>query len=499
MAVNPPAYADTQNSIIAYIQNNLVVTDQFGNRVIPNFSNGSVLLTFADVLALCMDSFYGQMVAVDAALRLASAQGPDLDALGALVGAVRQPGAYAQFPVKFTRNIITGDTIPIPVGTRVLARDQFGNASIEALTIQDFTLPLGTAGQIVGGAASGWAVVQATSVGIAGNIGAGQVAQLGATIAGVDTVSNPQVSSVITPVVTHAGTPGTTTREFGVVAHGLTGTTPVSRVTTTTGAASPNGTNYDIVTWTLTNDVGPGGYDVLLNTGTSGAPVWGLIANVGPSVTTANYQGAATTAYAGPTVNTTQQGVGGIDVEPDDGNPGFRQRIPTVLQSIAKSTQPAIISAVAAVSGVLRVFGVDDATPGVFDLYYVGSTYPLSTTQQAAIAAAYTAYKAAGIRVSPTQVQLTAVSVHYTYAPTPGTDAGYLVAPINSAINAYFASLNLGDPVRWSGVAQAISNVPGVGAVNSVVLNSQSANTDVAGVAGTLYGPPANYTVTIGS
>jgi uncharacterized phage protein gp47/JayE len=188
-----------------------------------------------------------------------------------------------------------------------------------------------------------------------------------------------------------------------------------------------------------------------------------------------------------------------VDLEPDDGNPGFRQRIPTVLQAVAKSTNPAIIAAVAAVTGVTRVFGSDNATPGIFDLYYVGNVYPLPSTAQTAIATAYTAYKAAGIKVNPHEVQLTAVTVHYTFAALSGVDAGSLIIPINSAINAYFATLSLGDPVRWSGVSQAISNVPGVAAVNSVILNGDPANMDVAGVAGTLYGAPATYTTTIGS
>jgi uncharacterized phage protein gp47/JayE len=209
------------------------------------------------------------------------------------------------------------------------------------------------------------------------------------------------------------------------------------------------------------------------------------------STPTLAYTGQTTTIYAIPTSNTTNAGVGGADDEPDDGNPGYRQRIPTVLQSAASSTAPAIITAVSAIPGVTRVFGVD-ATPGTFDLYYAGSSYPLPDFTIAAITAAYLKTKAAGIFVSPLQVLPARVDITYTFKSTPGIVASTLITAINASIAGYFYGLNLGDPVSSARVQAAILNTPGVASVNpQITLTVEGGATytglDVPGSPTTLY------------
>lgn len=499
MAVTPPAYYDIQNAVIADITTNLVIIDPTtGQQIMPNFSVGSVFLTLAEVIALVMDAFYGQLVQVDAALRLATAVGSDLDAIGALLGCSRLPGSYATVPVQFTRNQTSANQINIPTELGILALDIFGNPTIEFVTVQDPTQPLGVAGVVLPGATTGWALAEAVATGTGGNVGANQVVQIqGTPLAGVSSVGNPQVAQPAIPTVTVNNTAGTTTRQYAIVAHGLTGTTPLSPVgQTTTGNATPN----DTISWASVPNAYS--YDVLFNTGSTGSPVWQLLANVGSGTLTYTYTGQATTVYALPNGNTTNTGIGGSNSEPDDGNPGYRQRIPTVLQAAAKSTNPALVLAVGAISGVVKVF-VSDGAAGVCNVYYVGSSNPLSAATISAIGTAISNTKAAGIQVVSSQITPTVVAVSYTFAAAAGQTAANLITPINQAITNYFNTLNLSAPVRWSQVAAAIAGVPGVAACNSITMvpagGSTYTNQDVPAVNGVLYGAPTSYTVTFGS
>lgn len=63
---------------------------------------------------------------------------------------------------------------------------------------------------------------------------------------------NPLFTAPVAPVVTQAGTPGAKTDKYVVVAKRSDGTLLASAETTTTASATTmNGTNYNVVTWTV--------------------------------------------------------------------------------------------------------------------------------------------------------------------------------------------------------------------------------------------------------
>lgn len=104
------------------------------------------------------------------------------------------------------------------------------------------------------------------------------------------------------PVITHGGTPGSTAYTYKVTAIDANGETEVSTGTATaTGAATLNGTNTNIVTWTKVT--GATGYKIY-RTASSGSPsTTGLVGTVGDVATFTDTGIAATDSP--PSTNTT--------------------------------------------------------------------------------------------------------------------------------------------------------------------------------------------------
>ncbi len=121
----------------------------------------------------------------------------------------------------------------------------------------------------------------------------GAISTLG--LIGLTNATSAAVPPAPVPVITQAGTPGTTVVEYAVVAHFADGSVSVGLGSTATAAASLNGTNYNIVTWA---SVGATTYD-LYRILTDGVPsTLGLIAS---GVTSPhNDQGAAGDGAATP-------------------------------------------------------------------------------------------------------------------------------------------------------------------------------------------------------
>jgi uncharacterized phage protein gp47/JayE len=487
MSITAPSFDQIKNAAVAEMTARLYTTVA-GTRLVPDFGEGSVLLTLSEVIALVLDSFYGQLLAADATLRLGTATGTDLESLVALLGVERNLGSFALVPVKFTRATVDGSTITIPTGKRVLARDQLGNTTLAFVTVQGAGLALGVAGTIAGGAADGWAWVQATEAGRAGNISAGQIALLGDPISGVDFVSNPQVTTPLAPtVVSNAGS-GTTYR-YALAAHGVGGQTPVGARTTVSGGVSPNNT----ISWTAIIDAAS--IDVLVDsTPLATTPSWQLLQNVAGTATSVVDSGQGRSgAYSAASINTTNTGSGGVEEEEDD---DLRARAPQVLYVSAKSTSLAVQDAVLAVPGVSRVFvrdaGQDGLAAGNARLYVQGDSSPLSATVISAVNSAITATKAAGITITWSEAVPSPVTVTYT-AVSDGSvsPASSLAAPIATALQAYFDTLVVGNGVALSGVMSAIQNVPAIVSVTSVTmvaLGTTYNNASVPGQTGVLFG-----------
>lgn len=489
MTLSVPTYDECKSTVIAAIQAGLQIT--VGGVVVqPTFADGSVFLTFSEVLSLVLDLFYGQLLAADAALRLPSATGADLDTLVALLGQVRKGGGFALVPVKFTRLTSAPTVVTIPAEARVLALDSAGLPSLEFSTLQGAGLDAGVAGEIAAGASAGWAWAQATEAGAAGNIAAGQIALLGEAISGVDVVSNPQVPQPSAPtVVSNAGS-GTTT-QYRLVASGVSGQTTPSPLGSVSGGSSPNNT----LTWPAVQDAA--GIDVLVNTGSVGVPVWKLVQQVAGDATTLTDTGQGRAAvYALPATNSTNAGTGGSDAEDDE---ALRARAPTALAVAGRATEVAIDDAVLAVVGVSRVFlqdaGENGQAAGTAQVYVLGQGPTLSGTAQGQIGAAIAATKAAGVQVSWSQVVPQAVAVTYV-AHSDGTVSppSALAGPIASALAGYLAGLELGAGVPLSGIITAIARVVGVASVAGIVMVTSVAGTpttytmqDVPGQAGILY------------
>ena len=468
-ALTFPSYDSLKASIIADVQQN--VKPMVNGQVVPvDYSLGSNILTLTEIVSLVMDQFFGQLQLVDLALRLSSAQGDDLDDIGALVDCARIQGAQSTAVAKFSRQSFLGATaVNIPVGVRVYAYDQYQNPVIEFSTVQDPSLNPGIAGVLPSGAQAIWLYVQATDVGTLGNVVAGQLAVIGDPIPGIDTVSNPQVASVPTgPTVTNQGTNHGQTYQYMIVANGVTGSalpSPVGQVLT--GDNTPN----NLITWTGVADAAT--YTVLRNTGTVTTPVWQQVGLTASTITSLVDNNLVPIAYALPSVNTTNTGIGGIDREADD---DYRARIPTALAAKSTATMASLLGVVAAIPGVTQAFGVDAGQNGLAAGYaqiqFVGSSNPISAATLTAIINAIAATKAAGIIVSELQIVPIPVNVAYTFAAQSGVTASTLITAIDTAISNMLSSQTPGTPIRYGQIMLVIQNVAGVAAATRVAVQA---------------------------
>jgi len=491
--VTYPSYDSIVASLTDALVRGVSVTVN-GAPVLVNVSQGTVNLTLIQLIALVADALYGKLQLTDQGLRLRTATGSDLEDLIALLGVVRAVGLLASVPVKMSRRTVTGSAVIIPVGIRVLARDSTGALSIVFLTLQSPLMPLGQAGTIAGGSADGWVFATAVVAGSAGNIAAGQIIQLGDPIVGVDTASNPGVGTPGAPSVTPT-LGASTTYQYQVVANGVTGQTlPSALGQTTTGPGVLDGAHYNDLAWTAVSDAAS--YVILRNIGIPSVPTWAYLATT--SALTYRDNGAALpdATYAVPASNTTNAGSGGADAE---GDIPLRQRAPQALAVAARATRDAVVGAVAAISGVARVFAIDAVVggtppPGSFQLRYTTTSgAALSVGGQAFLLTEVARVKGLGIAPDIARLIPVPVAIAYAVSKAPGVaDGSTLVPPINAAITAYMNTLSLTAPVRFSQVVAAILSVPGAAAVTALTMTPQAGGTytfaDVPYYIGTLYG-----------
>jgi len=495
MALTLPSYADILSIILSVYRTQETATVT-GIAVPVDISPGSPEYALATATATVLDAFYGQLDSADSGLRLASASGADLDAIGDLTGTERKPELLATVAIAANRYTTSSTPVIVAAGRKLTVQTPSG-ATIGVVTQQDPTLPTGQAGVIAAGATQGYVLAQAAAgTGVSGNVGAGSLVSPGDAFPGVDFFMIPVVAQPGAPVVATVGTTGTTTDQYQAVARGRQGTTTPGAVTTlTTGNATLSGTNYNAITVPNQGDGTQGnalGYDILKNVGTSANPSWQLLgATVAPG-NSVNDTGQATTTYPYPTTYTANSGAGGVDPEPDDGAPGYRQRIPTNVAAQAGATLAAVQAAMDNVVGVTAAFVLDGAAAGTATATYTAPLVPAPALVQSAVAAAVLASKPLGVQIAaPSQVVPTATAVTYTVTALPGvTNKSNLITPIYNALVAYFNGQTPGYPVYWSAVSGAIYSVPGVASVVSLTLQPAGGSVysgDIAGSAGRLY------------
>jgi uncharacterized phage protein gp47/JayE len=155
-----------------------------------DFSVGSILLAFAQAVAMVALWLQGLILQLLTTTRAATATGSDLDSWMADFGVTRLPATAATGTVRFSRFTAT-QAATIPLGTVV----QSGDGTQQFFVIADAAQAAFNAGDeaylIPAGVASIAATVQAATPGLAGNLAAGAISALGQSLSGVDSVTNP--------------------------------------------------------------------------------------------------------------------------------------------------------------------------------------------------------------------------------------------------------------------------------------------------------------------
>jgi uncharacterized phage protein gp47/JayE len=154
-----------------------------------DFSVGSILLAFAQAVAMVTLWLQGLILQLLTTTRAATASGSDLDSWMADFGVTRLPAAAATGRVIFSRFTAT-QAAAIPLGVVVQSAD----AKQQFFVIGDVSEAAYNAGDeaylIPAGVASITATVQAVTPGLAGNVAGGAITALGQSISGVDSVTN---------------------------------------------------------------------------------------------------------------------------------------------------------------------------------------------------------------------------------------------------------------------------------------------------------------------
>jgi hypothetical protein len=169
----------------------MIATWQANTGVTGTFEDGDALLAFWQSVATQLDFLQAQIKLVLALVRAQTSVGADLDSWMAQFGFTREPATFASGPVTFGKLVPTPSTITIPVGSIV----QTPGGAIQYQVVADASQPTWNAaanGYVLPvGASSLTATVQALVAGSAFNVIATQLSQLGSTIPGIDTVTNP--------------------------------------------------------------------------------------------------------------------------------------------------------------------------------------------------------------------------------------------------------------------------------------------------------------------
>jgi len=473
MPFNLPQYVDILATVLADFASGIVQYNSLGQRIPPDLSEGSPLLALARRAAAIEDALYGLAEKMDAATRLSSAQGQDLADIGYPEGITPIPGLAAAWPVKYGRVVGTTGAVPLPALAAVRAPNPVAGGTLLAHLQQDPAQPSGVAGVLPAGANSVWIFAPSDTVGAAGNIASGQI-NGGDPISGVQLLGNPQTADPVAPTLTVMGTAGTTTVSYRMVVHGITGTTLPGLIATITNAPTTFGVGSGVhVTWATPDDSTM--VDILKLVG----GVWmGLVVNTSQGFI--DDTGQAPFAYGPlPTLNTTQRATGGVD---DESDTSLRARIPTAPAARGSATLASIMTKVAAVPGVARVFG-QDLTPsnGYVTIRVVPQAPPFTLQQRASVQNVIDTNRAGGVTGILIEQPLTPVDVAYTVQTPAGTfTPSYLVPGINAAITAYLAGLPLAGQVLYTGLVAAIS-----GAVAPLVVTISALTMTVSG---TVYG-----------
>lgn len=510
MPYTPPTYDNLVSQLVALAQAKPQVSVG-GVPGQPDLTEGSDILTQIESQAFLADFFNAALAQFYVDHDFDQATGAALANLLAPRGLRPVPAGYAIAPVLCGRNAASatlGQPVVIPAalpatpttagqtGYRFLAVDQTGALTIAFQAMQNPYLPVGQAGVIPAGASATWVLALAEVAGSAGNVAAGAIRGIGsAVLAGLDTVSNPPVSSTAAPTIGQGGTPGAATNQYAVVARGQQGRALMSAAgTTTTAPAVLTAVNYNAVTWQPVDNAS--GYDVLTLVGAS----WMLLGAVAQSTTSLNDTGQTPQAYALPTINDANAGAGGTDAESDT---AFRAR--TLATATAGGgggggSDGALVTAALGIAGVTAAFVVDNPTAGTCTLSYVAQPNPFPPLLAQQLGAQVDQAAAAGAVTTCQQLTPTPVAVAYTYVPTRNAPAT-VIANLNAVVTAYLGTLAPGQAVRDSALAAAMQAVPGVDHIVSrtytVTGGGVYTNADVVGQSGILYsaGP---LTVTTG-
>ena len=510
MPYTPPAYDALVAQLVALAQSKLQVSVG-GVLGQPDLTEGSDILTQIESQAFLQDFFNAALAQFYTDHDFDQATGAALANLLAPRGLRPLPACYAIVPVLCSRNAASatlGQPVVIPpaipatpttagqTGYRFLAADQTGALTIAFQAMQNPYLPVGQAGVIPAGASATWVLAVAEVAGNAGNVAAGAIRGIGsAVLAGLDTVSNPPVSSTAAPTIAQSGTPGAATNQYAVVARGQQGRALMSAAgTTTTAPAVLTAINFNSVSWQPVDNAS--GYDVLTLVGAS----WMLLGAVGQSTTSLNDTGQTPQAYSVPLAADANAGAGGTDAESDT---AFRARAlatATAGGGGGGGSDGALVTAALGIAGVTAAFVVDNPTAGTCTLSYVAQPNPFPPLLAQQLGGQVDQAAAAGAVTTVQQLTPTPVAVAYTYVPTRAAPAT-VIANLNAVVTAYFGTLAPGSAVRDSALAAAMQAVTGVDHIVSrtytVTGGGVYTNADVAGQSGILYsaGP---LTVTTG-
>jgi uncharacterized phage protein gp47/JayE len=282
----------------------------------------------------------------------------------------------------------------------------------------------------------------------------------------------------------------------GIARNGATASTATVTITGTVGRVFPAGGLFqgggtdDLAQWITSADatVGAGGtVDVAVVCTVEGATA-AAIGEIDTVVTAVDGITAATNAAAATV---------GRDVETDA---DYRVRLQTTQSASGAASAGSLRSALLALDYVTGAVVVENAsgasvtdrgiTTPAHAITVVIAPSTVTTAQQTAIAEVIYGKTAAGIQASGADVSATvtggdglsktiaydlADALAVTVACTVTLDAGYVLGdvsdPINTAVTALFATLNVGDKLALLDVYAAIATVAGVEDVTALTLN----------------------------
>ncbi len=180
---------------ISQFVNDMVATWQSQTGVTGNFSDGDALLALWQSVATQLDFLQAQINLVLALVRAQTSTGADLDSWMAQFGFSREAATFASGPVTFGKLTPATSAVAIPAGSII----QTPGGAIQYQVVADTAQPTWSATSnayiLPVGASSLTATVQALVAGSASNVVANQLSQLGSSIPGIDTVTNPSAIS----------------------------------------------------------------------------------------------------------------------------------------------------------------------------------------------------------------------------------------------------------------------------------------------------------------